>query len=143
QVVKNSPTAHNLFSQGELDYAPVTAVTAQVVQNASHLKHVSQAGTYSFRLNMQNNQALNNTYLRQALDLVLTMKTLTKNLLSDSSTPAYNYVTPGLTTDPTTNKDFGTETQSSYRYNVKKAQALWNKGLKQLGRSSVNLKLVS
>ncbi|MBU7474494.1 peptide ABC transporter substrate-binding protein [Lactiplantibacillus pentosus] len=143
QVVKDSTTAHNLFSQGKLDDATVTGVTAQGVQNDSHLKHVSKAGTYYLRLNMQKNRALNNKYLRQALNLVLNKKTLTKNVLSDGSTPAYNYVTPGLTTDPTTNKDFGTETQSSYRYNVKKAQALWNKGLKQLGRSSVTLKLVS
>ncbi|BEI49076.1 peptide ABC transporter substrate-binding protein [Lactiplantibacillus plantarum] len=143
QVVKDSTTAHNLFSQNKLDDATVTGVTAQGVQNDSHLKHVSKAGTYYLRLNMQKNRALNNQYLRQALNLVLNKKTLTKNILSDGSTPAYNYVTPGLTTDPTTGKDFGTETQSTYRHNVAKAQVLWNKGLKQLDRSSVTLKLVS
>ncbi|CAM3156406.1 peptide ABC transporter substrate-binding protein [Lactiplantibacillus plajomi] len=143
QVVKDSTTAHNLFSQGKLDDAPVTGVTAKGVQSDKHLKHVKKAGTYYLRLNMQNNRALRNQNLRKALNLVLNKQSLTKNVLSDGSTPAYNYVTPSLATDPTTGKDFGTETQSKDRYDVQKAQKLWNKGLKELGKSSVTLKMVS
>ncbi|MFC6181645.1 peptide ABC transporter substrate-binding protein [Lactiplantibacillus daowaiensis] len=143
QVVKDSTTAHNLFSQGKLDDATVSGVTAQGLQSDKHMKHVSKAGTYYLRLNMAKNHALHNKYLRQALNLVLNKSSLTKKVLSDGSTPAYNYVTPSLVTDPTTGKDFGTETASTARYNVKKAQQLWNKGLKQLGKKSVTLKLVS
>ncbi|VDG24125.1 peptide ABC transporter substrate-binding protein [Lactiplantibacillus mudanjiangensis] len=142
QVVKDSTTAHNLFSQGKLDDVTVTGATAQGLQHDKHLKHVSKAGTYYLRLNMAKNHALHNQYLRQALNLVLNKNSLTKKVLSDGSTAAHNYVTPTLVTDPTTGKDFGTETANTARYNVKKAQQLWKKGLKQLGKKSVTLKLV-
>ncbi|CAJ1226127.1 peptide ABC transporter substrate-binding protein [Levilactobacillus zymae] len=143
QVVKDPTTAHNLFEQGELDDATVSGVTAQGVQHDKHLKHVNKAGTYYLRFNLANNHALRNQNLRRALNLVLNKAQLTKKVLSDGSTAAYNYVTPSLVTDPTTGKDFGTETKNSETYDVAKAQKLWAKGLKELGKSSVTLKLVS
>lgn len=143
QVVKDPTTAHNLFEQGDLDDATVSGVTAQGVQHDKHLKHVNKAGTYYLRFNLADNHALRNQNLRRALNLVLNKEQLTKKVLSDGSTAAYNYVTPSLVTDPTTGKDFGTETQNSETYDVAKAKQLWAKGLKELGQSSVTLKLVS
>jgi len=143
RVVKDSNTAHNLFSSNKLDDATISGVTAQGLQHDKHLKHVSKAGTYYLRLNMDKNHALHNAKLRRALNLVLNKANLTKKVLSDGSTPAHNYVTPTLVKDPTTGKDFGTETANADTYNVKKAQQLWQQGLKELGQSSVTLKLYS
>lgn len=130
-VVKDPNTAHNLFTQGKLDDATISGVTAKGLQKNKDLVHVRKAGTYYVRLNLRNGRPLNNQKMRQALSLVVDRQKLTKDILSDGSKPAYTYTSKDLTKDPTTCKDFATETTPKLKYNVAKAKQLWQQGMKE------------
>ena len=143
QVVKDSNTAHNLFTQGKLDDATVTGTVAKGVQGNKNLVHVNRAGTYYARLNLAKGHPLANAKLRKAVNLAVDREKLTKNVLSDGSTPAYTYTAPKLTTDPTTGKDFSKETTPKEKYDSTKAKQLWNEGRKESHTTgNVTLKLL-
>ncbi|MFC6181679.1 peptide ABC transporter substrate-binding protein [Lactiplantibacillus daowaiensis] len=142
-TVKDANTAHNLFADNKLDDATITGVTAKSLQNDKSVKHVSKAWTYYLQVNQRSGQPLKNRKLREALSLVINRQQLTKNILADGSKPASSFVSPGTATDPTTGKDFSTETSYSTKVNIAKAKKLWAAGLKEAKiKGTVNLKIV-
>lgn len=142
-VVKDPNTAHELFEQHKLDDATITGVTAKELQKDKNLIHQKRAGNYYLRINLANNQPLTNNNMRQALNLVLDRRALTKDVLADGSVPAYTYTAKDLATDPTSNKDFANEHQPQQTYNVALARKLWQKGRSEAGlKKTVNLTLI-
>lgn len=139
QVVKDANTAHQLFQQGDLDDATITGTTAQGLQKNKNLMHLDRAGVYYLQLNQAKGHPLSNSNLRKAVSLVLDKDHLAEKVLSSGSKAAHTFVAPKLAKDPTTGKDFATEMKPQETYNVKKAQELWAKGLKETGKKSVNL----
>lgn len=142
-VVKDPNTAHELFEQHKLDDATITGVTAKELQKDKNLIHQKRAGNYYLRINLANNQPLTNNNMRQALNLVLDRRALTKDVLADGSVPAYTYTAKDLATDPTSGKDFASEHQPQQTYNVALARKLWQKGRAEAGlKKTVNLTLI-
>lgn len=142
-VVKDPNTAHELFEQHKLDDATITGVTAKELQKDKNLIHQKRAGNYYLRINLANNQPLTNNNMRQALNLVLDRRALTKDVLADGSVPAYTYTAKDLATDPTSGKDFANEHQPQQTYNVALACKLWQKGRSEAGlKKTVNLTLI-
>lgn len=142
-VVKDPNTAHELFEQHKLDDATITGVTAKELQKDKNLIHQKRAGNYYLRINLANNQPLTNNNMRQALNLVLDRRALTKDVLADGSVPAYTYTAKDLATDPTSGKDFASEHQPQQTYNVALARKLWQKGRSEAGlKKTVNLTLI-
>ena len=142
-VVKDPNTAHELFEQHKLDDATITGVTAKELQKDKNLIHQKRAGNYYLRINLANNQPLTNNNMRQALNLVLDRRALTKDVLADGSVPAYTYTAKDLATDPTSGKDFANEHQPQQTYNVALARKLWQKGRAEAGlKKTVNLTLI-
>ena len=139
QVVKDANTAHQLFQQGNLDDATITGTTAQGLQKDKNLMHLKRAGVYYLQLNQRQGRVFSNSKLREALSLVLDKKHLAEKVLADGSEPAYTFVAPTLAKDPTTGKDFATEMKPSENKKKKKAQKLWQEGLKEEGKKSVTL----
>ena len=116
QVVKDSNTAHQLFQQGSLDDAVVSGTTAQGLQNNKNLYY---------------------------LYLAVNRTQLSKKVLADGSKPSYTFSAPNATKDPASGTDFATAAQPKETYNVAKAKKLWQAGLKQLGKSKLDLTLVA
>jgi ABC-type oligopeptide transport system substrate-binding subunit len=143
QIVKDSNTAHQLFQENKLDDAQITGTTAQGLQKNKNLMHLTRGGVYYLRMNLAENRAFSNKNLRHAVYLALDRNELAKKVLSDGSTASGTYVARKLATDPTTGRDFATEMTPSETFNMKKAKELWNKGMKELGKSSVTLDLVT
>lgn len=134
KVVKDPNTAHNMFSDGKLDDAVLTGVTAMGVQKDKNLKHVTKANSAYLMLNTASGRPLHNTKMRQALSLAINRERLVKKVVADGSTPSSTMVSTGLTTNPTTGKDFGVETSQKDNYNVAKAKSLWKQGMQESGQ---------
>lgn len=143
QVVKDSNTAHQLFQQGSLDDAVVSGTTAQGLQNNKNLYHLYRSGNNFVNLNMAKGAVLANKQLRQALYLAVNRTQLSKKVLADGSKPSYTFSAPNAAKDPASGKDFAAAAQPKETYNVAKAKKLWQAGLKQLGKSKVELTLVA
>ncbi|MDC7952058.1 peptide ABC transporter substrate-binding protein [Liquorilactobacillus mali] len=142
-TIKDDNTAYNLFKTNKLDDATVSGVVAQGLQNNKNLKKVSRAWTYYLQVNQSKGSPLANAKLRKAVSLVINRKELTQKVLGDGSTPAGSFVSPKTAIDPTTGKDFSTETATSMQSNVKEAKRLWKEGLSEIGKSSVTLSLIA
>ncbi|MFT8823965.1 MAG: peptide ABC transporter substrate-binding protein [Liquorilactobacillus mali] len=142
-TVKDDNTAYNLFKTNKLDDATVSGVVAQGLQNNKNLKKVSRAWTYYLQVNQSKGSPLANVKLRKAVSLVINRKELTQKVLGDGSTPAGSFVSPKTAIDPTTGRDFSTETATSTQSNVKEAKRLWKEGLSEIGKSSVTLSLIA
>ncbi len=145
QVVQDSNTAYNLYKTKKLNVARVTGSTAKGLHKDSDLKRNPIARTYYISFNMSGKSPFRNLKVRQALNLALDRKRLTDNVISDGSKPAYTFAGKGLAIDPTTNKDFGSETSVSTKRDLTKAKKLWNEGIKEegLGGKRVNISLVA
>lgn len=141
QTVKDANTAHNLFTQGDLDDATISGVTAKSLQKDRNLKSVPKAWTYYLQLNQRKGQPMANQKLREAVSLVIDKRQLASKVLADGSTAASSFVSPGTSIDPTTGRDFSKETSTTYRPNVKKARRLWTQGLAETGRSGKTVKM--
>ncbi|MFT9004889.1 MAG: peptide ABC transporter substrate-binding protein [Liquorilactobacillus hordei] len=142
-TVKDDNTAYNLFKTNKLDDATVSGVVAQGLQNNKNLKKVNRAWTYYLQVNQSAGSPLANAKLRKAISLVVNRNELTKKVLGDGSTAASSFVSPETATDPTTGKDFSTETANTTQSNIKKAKKLWQEGLAESGKTSITLNLIA
>jgi oligopeptide transport system substrate-binding protein len=145
QVVKETTTALNLFQSGKLDDAIISGDTAAQMQNDSQYNTVEQGRTSYLELNAQRVPELANVNIRKALSMAINRKEFIKKVLGDGSKPISQVVPYGLFTNEDNDKDFATEASKANaadsKYDVKKAAALYKKGLKELGKSTISFTL--
>ncbi|MCB5220274.1 peptide ABC transporter substrate-binding protein [Lactiplantibacillus pentosus] len=145
QTVKNNSTAENLFQS---DQVQVTQITGTQVSEAergslkSQLK-ITKLNQLYFMLWNQKRSALQNTDLRRAVSYALNRQSLVKNILKDGSVAATSLVPSGNTTNPTTGKDFNTDTGNLYPYSPAKAKQYWKKAQTSLGNQKLTLQLLT
>lgn len=90
-------------------------------------------------------RAFANRNIHKALSLSLNRKSLTNKVLTDGSDPAQGFVTASLAKNPKTGEDFAKEAyvKEGVAYDKKLAQRYWKKGLKEIGETSLSLKLLN
>lgn len=89
------------------------------------------------------NKVLKNASIREAISYAINRKDFTKSILKDGSSAATGFVPSGVATSPSGvdfRKDAGSF--STLTYSLSKAQKALNKGLKELGQSSVTLRVL-
>ncbi|TPR24674.1 peptide ABC transporter substrate-binding protein [Apilactobacillus micheneri] len=143
-VQKDSNTDLNQYSTGALDLTNL--VGKQQVGEFKHSKelhNVDMAAPFYIEMNQKNNSVFKNINIRKAISLAIDRDQFTKSTLGDGSKPAQGYVSPGMPkhNGKTFIQDAGTKTGVSY--NLNDAKKLWNKGLKEIGKSSVNISLLA
>ena len=99
-----------------------------------------QGYMYYLYLNF-NNKALANTNIRKALSLAIDRKDLCNKVLKDGSREADGFVSADFTYGPD-GKEYRSEGKDYTEYNLKEAQAAFDQGLKELGVSSLKLRLL-
>ncbi|AVK61593.1 peptide ABC transporter substrate-binding protein [Lactobacillus sp. CBA3605] len=145
QTVKTNSTAQNLF---ESNGAQVTQITGTQVENAQQGKlnsslTITKLNQLYFMPWNQRRTVTKNADLRRAVSYALNRQSLVKDVLKDGSTAATSLVPTGNTTNPTTGKDFNTDTGNLYPYSPTKAKAYWKKAQASLGRKKLTLQLLT
>lgn len=134
-VVKEESTAVNLYKTGEVDLIEITAAHVDEYKDDPNYETVETAGLKFLRFN-HNNEVLNNTNIRRALDMSWNKEDLTNVILKNGSTPT-EYLVPDIATGPSgetfrsMNGDFGGT--------IEEGQDYWQQGLEELGQESVEL----
>ncbi|AYF92299.1 peptide ABC transporter substrate-binding protein [Apilactobacillus bombintestini] len=143
-VQKDANTALNQYETGAADESFLSG--AQQVgkyKGSKELVNQKIASTFYLEFNEKKNPELKNADLRKALSLAVNRKEYINNTLGDGSIPAVGYVSPGMS--KRNGKDFtqyaGTSTGVSY--NLSEAKKLWAKGLKEVGKKSVDYAVLS
>lgn len=147
QVVKDSATAKNLYGQGKLDDAILSGQTAASAKTNKDYQAQREMATFYLVPNVAKVPALKNTKIRQALSLALNRPEYVNKVLNDGSIAADSIMPKGIATDPASGNDFATTANKATKqytaHNVKEAKKLFAQGLKETGKKSLSIELLS
>lgn len=143
-VVKDGQTGMNEYQTGMLDQLSLnTKQQVNNYNNSPELHKLNTADSDYVELNQQKVPAFKNLKLRQALSYALDRNQLVNDVLGDGSKPLKSFVAGGLASYK--GKDFAdvAQVKNSSAYNLDKAKKLWKQGLKEVGKSNLDLKLTA
>ena len=149
-VVKSPSTGLNLYQTGKLDQTMLIGNQVANKKNSKDYVKTKTATSIYLQFNRKSpesaalKQAFDNINIRKALSLSLKRKSLTDKVLTDGSDPAKGFVTSSLAKNPQTGVDFAKEAyvKEGVAYDKQLAQSYWKKGLKEIGQTSLSLKLL-
>lgn len=141
QLGLDAKTAAASFDAGNLDYAPLTSSLVDKYKNQKTFTTFADGHLHYLEPNMKN-KYLKNFYIRKALSLAINRTELCDKILKDGSTEANGFVPKDLCASPK-GVDYRKDVKEDYTtYNLKEAQAAFDKGLKQLGKKSITLSIL-
>ena len=141
QAIKKADTAVQMYKNGELDTANISATSSIYKANKSNKEAVpvpEARMTYIVYNETGSVAPLANEKIRQALNLATDRKGIVEAAIDTGSKPATALPTPGLAklTDGT---DLSKYVEPGYKYDEKAAAKLFKEGLADLGTNSVKL----
>ncbi|MBT1048473.1 peptide ABC transporter substrate-binding protein [Streptococcus macedonicus] len=145
QTVKKADTAVQMYKDGELDTASISATDAiyNANKNRDDVVDVPEATTaYMVYNESGSTEALTNTKIRQALNLATDRKGIVKSAIDTGSTAANALVPTGLETLPD-GTDLSDYVAADYSYDEDKAAKLFKEGLAELGTDSITLTITA
>lgn len=145
-VVKETSTALNLYDDGQIDRMVLTGEYVQTRQDDPDLKKFPTSSVFFLKFNQERNgkaTPLANENIRKALSMAFDKQAYADTVLQNGSVPANGLVPAGLAKDPKNDKDFRKENGDLSKYDAKKAQEFWEKGLKELGVDKLDLEFLS
>ena len=143
-VVKESPTALNLFQDGQTDDVVLSGELAQQMANDPAFVSQKEASTQYMELNQRDEKSpFRNANLRKAIFYSIDRKALVESILGDGSIEPNGLVPADMAKDPSGGKDFAKEAGSQIEYDTKKAKEYWEKAKKELGIDSLEFDLLA
>lgn len=145
QTVKKPDTAVQMYKQGELDYALISDTSAiyNANKNNEAVVPVKEATTAYMVYNQTGSiPALNNTKIRQALNLATNREGVVEAAINTGSVAATGFAPDGLATlsDGTDLAEF---VAPGYTYDEAKATKLFKEGLAEAGLSELTLTITA
>lgn len=132
-TIKDENTGINLYQSNELDLVRISGqYVQQYSDEAGYVTH-SDVANYYLDFNKKADTAPDNLHLRKAIAQAIDKDALTKSVLNDGSKPLNGLIPSGLYKNPETSEDFREFSGDHSVYDVKKAQAEWEKAKADLG----------
>ncbi|WP_054670073.1 peptide ABC transporter substrate-binding protein [Lentilactobacillus senioris] len=143
-TVKDPQTSLSQYQAGKLDLTTLSG--SQVQQFTKNKDYVlrNSASTFYLEMNEKKQPPLfKNTKARQALSLIANREQFVDKILKDGSLASNSFVPTKM--QYRDGKDFAvvSEDKAMTSYNETKAKQLWKEALKESGKSSINLNLLS
>lgn len=145
QTIKKPDTAVQMYKDGDLDYANIsnTEATYKANKNRDDVVDVPEATTTYMVYNQTGTvTALNNTKIRQALNLATDREGIVKAAIDTGSTAATALAPTGLETLPD-GTDLAEYVSPGYSHDEEEAAKLFKEGLAELGTDSVTLTITA
>lgn len=144
KVVKDPSTGLNLYNEGKLEMAQLSATQSKQMGAKKDMVNRKQSGTYYLAFN-QTNPKFANKKIRQAMSMAINRDTMTHKVIGGAAVENMNFVTKELAVSPTTKKDFTAETTipDTMKYNPTKAKQLFKEGLQEIGEKSLSITLLN
>ncbi|TQR20223.1 peptide ABC transporter substrate-binding protein [Psychrobacillus vulpis] len=143
-VVKETATSVNLYTNGEKDRAGLTGEYAMQYANDPELLTEADTSIFWFKFNQERvgkKSPLANKNIREAISKAFNKDDLASVVLANGSMPA-NYMIPKDFTFDEDGNDFRDVNGDMSTFNVEEAQAAWEKGLKELGVTELTLEIL-
>ena len=143
--VANTQQAMMSYQSGGFDIIQVAGETIDLAQSDPSLQTVGSGNCFFFLLNTNRNPELQNINIRHALCMSMNRESIVQNVLKRGFQPVYSICPPSFVLEAD-GSDFcnGKERYSEYSaYDPEKAREYWQKGLSEMGISSVRLILLT
>ncbi|MFZ3577006.1 peptide ABC transporter substrate-binding protein [Virgibacillus sp. DJP39] len=142
-VVKDPQVGVDLYEKEKLDRTDLASELVDVYGTNEDFEVTLGTGIYYLKMNQTTSDALANENIRKAISQAFNKQALVNEILNDGSIVANGFVPKNFVTMPETGKDFREVSGDLSTYNVDAAKESWEKGLKELGTSKVELEFMS
>jgi oligopeptide transport system substrate-binding protein len=143
QVVKDAATGVALYEAGTLDGAAVSGEYLNAYRGTPDLVSVKTLRMTNLELGISSNQYLQNINLRKALILAVDRNELAQSILNGDGIPSVGVIPNGIAVSPVNGKGIAEDFGNLVSYNVPEAKRYLAQALRELGVSSVTLRLVT
>lgn len=140
KIVLDAQTGVNLFETGDVDRVGLSAEFVDKYRNDPRFDTFLEPTVFFLRVNETKNPALKNVNIRKALNMAFDREAITNVILNNGSKPLYG-LAPANFLDAN-GKDFRDASGDQTKYDAAEAKKLWEQGLKEIGKSNVNLQLL-
>ena len=141
-VNKQDSTAYNLYQSGKIDATALGTEQARNLKGQTGYTNREQASTFYLQLN-QTKSEFQNLKIRQAISKAIDRSQFVKQVLASASTPAKGFVSSGLAEYNGTDFTTAAYVKSAVNYDKKEAKKLFEEGLKELGKDSIEFTILS
>lgn len=138
-LVQEPKAAATNFEGGKNDFAPINSDLVDKYKDDDSYQTFNEGYLFYLSLNFKTKE-LANANVRKALSLAINREDFTANILKDGSKAARGFIPAELSTGPD-GKDFRDTAATFTAYDTTKAQEALDAGLKELGVSSIKLRL--
>jgi oligopeptide transport system substrate-binding protein len=140
-VVKEVATAVKLYEAGTVDRVVLSGAYVDQYRQDKRFQTMDTSEPYFLRLNHKN-EAFANTNIRKAIGMAINREDLASVILNNGSKPFYGLVPHNFSVSPD-GKDFRELNGDFNKGTVKEAQDLFAKGLKELGKSAIEVSIMT
>lgn len=143
QTIKDPSTALNSYQSNKLDFTTLNGTQVKQYKNNKDYHDYLEASSFYLEMNEKKDPMFKNKNIRRALSLAIDKKQFVDKVLADGSIAPKGYVPAKMSSH--NGKDFADQAyvKDAVEYNLAQAKKYWAKGLKETGKKSVSLTLLS
>ncbi len=142
-VTESTTTSYNLYNSNKVDATGLLGQQVAANKNSPAYHERLASAIQRLELNEEKVPAFKNKNIRQAFSYAIDRKSLVNDVLADGSVVAKGFVPSGMGSNPQTGQAFQDEAyvKSAVSYDLKKANALLEKGYQETGITTLNVEL--
>lgn len=142
-VTESTTTSYNLYNSNKVDATGLLGQQVAANKNSPAYHERLASAIQRLELNEEKVPAFKNKNIRQAFSYAIDRKSLVNDVLADGSVAAKGFVPSGMGSNPQTGQAFQDEAyvKSVVSYDLKKANALLEKGYQETGITTLNVEL--
>ena len=142
-VTESTTTSYNLYNSNKVDATGLLGQQVAANKNSPAYHERLASAIQRLELNEEKVPAFKNKNIRQAFSYSIDRKSLVNDVLADGSVAAKGFVPSGMGSNPQTGQAFQDEAyvKSAVSYDLKKANALLEKGYQETGITTLNVEL--
>lgn len=142
-VTESTTISYNLYNSNKVDATGLLGQQVAANKNSPAYHERLASAIQRLELNEEKVPAFKNKNIRQAFSYAIDRKSLVNDVLADGSVAAKGFVPSGMGSNPQTGQAFQDEAyvKSAVSYDLKKANALLEKGYQETGITTLNVEL--
>lgn len=142
-VTESTTTSYNLYNSNKVDATGLLGQQVAANKNSPAYHERLASAIQRLELNEEKVPAFKNKNIRQAFSYAIDRKSLVNDVLADGSVAAKGFVPSGMGSNPQTGQAFQDEAyvKRAVSYDLKKANALLEKGYQETGITTLNVEL--
>ncbi|GAA0437215.1 peptide ABC transporter substrate-binding protein [Agaribacter marinus] len=143
EVVKDPQTSVDLYESGKIDRVDLTSDLVDQYSTNDDYVITPDTFVYFIKFNQTTTDVTANVNIRKAISKAFNKQALVDEILNNGSIVANGLVPADFTPMPETGEDFRKVNGDLVTYDIEEAKKLWEKGLEEIGKDSVELELLT